>query len=417
MRHVRTSGMVAAALVVVAGCSTKAAADREPSGDGDVLTDVGVSDTTITLGALEDLSGPFKVNGLGTPNGIKVWADQVNADGGICGRTIELDVKDHGYKPDVAMPIYQQMVQNDLGFVHLLGSTVLAALKSKLASDGVLVVPGSWASTNLDSDAVMVLGQTYDVEAINGLSYLYDEGKIADGDTIGHVYLDSELGQNALLGSQYFAAQYGMEVVSTAVGATDTDVAAIMVKFASAGVSAIVVSTSPGALGALAIENVSSGLAVPLVGSSPTFTLPLLQDPTTASALQEHYVMVSSFAPLGAQIPAAETLLAGYTALTDDPPSRDAVGGYVDGLAWQAVLESACEAGDLTRAGVLSAREEIDSLDTGGLTGDLDLSAGGSPTTREALILKPDPSAPDGLTIVRDFAASDAASSYQTPHQ
>lgn len=401
-----------------AACSTKAAGDDSGSADGgDVVTDVGVTDSTITLGALEDLSGPFKVNGLGTLNGIKVWVDEVNADGGICGRQIELDVKDHGYKPDVAIPIYDEMVQNDLGFVHLLGSSVLAALKPRLANDGVLAVPGSWASSNLDSPSVMLLGQTYDVEAINGLSYLYEQGAIADGDTIGHVYIDSELGQNALLGVQHFADQHDMSISQVAVGATDTDMAATIVKLKEAGATAIVASTSPGALGALAVQNVTAGLNVPIIGNSTTFTLPLMEDPTTASVLTDHFLMVSSFAPIGSDSPAAQKLLAGYQELTDDPPSRDAVGGYVDGMAWSEILTTACEAGDLTRAGVLEAREQVTELDTEGLSGVLDLAAGGAPTTREAMIVKPDAAAPDGLTIVRELEASDAALDYQAPFE
>ncbi len=52
----------------------------------------------------------------------------------------------------------------------------------------------------------MMIGTTYDLEIVNGLAYLQQQGLIADGDTIGHIYIDGEYGGNGLKGSQYYAS-------------------------------------------------------------------------------------------------------------------------------------------------------------------------------------------------------------------
>ena len=84
--------------------------------------------------------------------------------------------------------------------VQLLGSPVLAALKQNLVDDNVLAAPASWSSEVLNNPSIMMIGTTYDLEIVNGLAYLQQQGLIKDGDTIGHIYIDGEYGGNGLLG-------------------------------------------------------------------------------------------------------------------------------------------------------------------------------------------------------------------------
>jgi hypothetical protein len=58
---------------------------------------------------------------------------------------------------------------------------------------------------------------------INGLSYLMEQGKIRDGDTIGHIWVDSAYGANGLRGAQYFADKHHLTVRDAKVSATDSD--------------------------------------------------------------------------------------------------------------------------------------------------------------------------------------------------
>ncbi len=100
-------------------------------------TDVGVTESTITLGIMGDTSGVFKNLGGAINAGNQLWVDDVNAAGGICGRQLALEVVDHGYKADTAKTLYPQLEPKVLGMVQLLGSPVLAALKQNLVDDNL----------------------------------------------------------------------------------------------------------------------------------------------------------------------------------------------------------------------------------------------------------------------------------------
>ena len=118
-------------------CSRRAAARPTPragaTGAGGVKTDNGVTDTDDHArdhGRHQRACSRTSVRAINAGN--QLWADEVNAAGGICGRQIEIEVVDHGYKADIAKTLYPQLEPKVLGIVQLLGSPVLAALKPNL---------------------------------------------------------------------------------------------------------------------------------------------------------------------------------------------------------------------------------------------------------------------------------------------
>ena len=418
MRKFSVASVAAASVLALTltGCSTKGGGGGSTSGADGLKTDVGVTDSEINLLTLDDLSGVFKTNSLAYEYGIGIWADEVNAAGGICERDIKINSQDTAYKVDNALPLYDQQKGNSLGIISVGGSHILAALKQKITTDNVLTVPASWASINLDSNAILMIGQTYDVEMLNGLSYLQEEGIIGEGDQIGHIYVDSEYGQNALTGTKAYAEDNGMTVTEAKIASTDTDMTAIVTKMKADGVAAIAITTPPAALGSAALQNQSQGLNVPMIGSNPVFSPTLLEDPAVTSALSNYY-QVTSYAPFGSDNPKVAEILSKLTEKTQDAPNLGTVMGYVWGLAWGEVLQKACDNGDMTRAGVLEAKDSIDSLATEELTGPLDFSTPGAPTTRQAFITQADPEVPGGLTVVKELYESEAAKSYKAPYQ
>ena len=157
MKRVSTllTSALAVAVLATSACSTKAEDDGDSGGSGvgpgDVKTDIGVTDDTITLGVQSDLSGVFKSIGLALTHGNEIWAEDVNADGGICDREIVLDIADNAYSVDKALPLYETQKGNVLGFLQLIGSPITAALKTKVEMDGMLAVPAAPASVHLDN--------------------------------------------------------------------------------------------------------------------------------------------------------------------------------------------------------------------------------------------------------------------------
>jgi ABC-type branched-subunit amino acid transport system substrate-binding protein len=405
---------LAAVLVVVAGaCSTK---DDEPSAtaeNGDagaaLETGPGVTDDTITLGVLTDQSGPFAGASKGIAQGRQLFWDARNAEGGVCDRSVEFTVSDHAYNAQNATTLYADVQPNVLAFDELLGSPMIDALRPSIDRDNVLTMAVSFSSSLLDSPNIVVTGATYDIEMINAIEWLLDEGRIAQGDTLGHIYLEGDYGENALAGSEYAADQLGVEIAAQKVQPTDADLTAPVTALEDAGASVVLLTTTPPqAASAVAVAQ-ANGLDMSFIGSNPTFSPALLASPA-AEALEASYQMVSPIAPYASDAAGPTTVRDAFAATFDgETPTHFVLYGYAQGELMAQILATACENGALTRTGLQEAFQSLDNVDTGGLVAAMDFSDPGQPPAREVHILKPDASVDGGLVEVQGLFASPLA--------
>jgi ABC-type branched-subunit amino acid transport system substrate-binding protein len=434
----RGLALALAAVTMVAGaCSSKtddqesAATDAESSTGGteapgvdgvaptaggtpaEVETGPGVTADTITLGVLTDQSGPFAGASLGIAQGRQLFWDARNADGGVCGRTVEFDVKDHAYNAQNATSLYAAMEPEVLAFDELLGSPMIAALVPTIAQDSALTMAVSFSSSLLDNPYVVVTGATYDIEMINALQWLVDNGRVAEGDTVGHVYLEGDYGENALSGARYAAEQLGVTIAEQKVQPTDEDLTAQVTALEQAGAKIVLLTTTPPQAASAAAIAQANGLEMSFVGSNPTFSPALLASPA-AAALQESYLMVSSIAPYASDAAGPTSVRDAFGAsFADQTPTHFVLYGYAQGELMAQILETACADGTLTRDGLLAAFQSLSNVDTEGLVAPMDFSSPGQPSAREVLILKPDANVEGGLTVVEDLFASPLAADFR----
>ena len=407
-----------ASLVVLAAtaCSSK---DDEPAATGDdsgstaLETGPGVTDDTITLGVLTDQSGPFAAASAGIAQGRQLFWDARNADGGVCDRTVEFSVNDHGYNAQNATSLYAAMQPDVLAFDELLGSPMINALLPSIDSDAVLTMAVSFSSNLLDSPYVVVTGATYDIEMINALQWLVDEGRIAEGDTIGHVYLEGDYGENALSGAQYAAEALGVEVVAQKVQPTDADLTAAVSALDDSGADVVLLTTTPPQTASAVGVAAANGLDLSFVGSNPTFSPALLASPA-AEALQSSYVVVASVAPYTSEADGPSTVRDAFSAeFAGETPTQFVNYGYAQGELMAQILETACDNGALTREGLRTAFESLDDIDTGGLVAPMDFSEPGQPPAREVHILQPDATVDGGLVELEGLFASSLATEFR----
>jgi ABC-type branched-subunit amino acid transport system substrate-binding protein len=406
-----------AALLVASACSTKAKDDNGGSSGASngVKTGPGVTDSTITLGVLTDESGPFAVLGTTVTQGAQLYYAQLNANGGVCGRKVELDIKDGGYDVQKAVGLYTDMAPSVLGFEQLLGSPINAALKQNIETDKMFTIPVSWASTILDNPNNMIVGTTYDLEMINGISYLMDKGLIKAGDTIGHIYLEGEYGEDGYLGSKFAAKELGLKLVGQQITATATDVTSQVTALKNKGVKAILLTSTPTQTASAAAVDAATGLNVPLLGNNPVF-VPQLLDTAAGPALEKLLYVVASFEPYSGKSAGATAARDAFSAKYPKAvPNGGSTWGWGGAAAYTAVLDQACKNKDLTREGLQKAFRETTSVDTDGILPSLDYSSPGDPPTRDALILRPVKKEAGGLTVVQPFKESDIASKYVAP--
>ena len=418
-RHISrppTAAWIVAVLCLVLAACGKAGGGGTQSAGG-VKAGPGVTATAIKLGVLTDLSAVFAPLGKSLVQGTQLYWDQQNQAGGVCGRKVELTVKDHGYDPQKAVGLYRAMAPDVLGLQTLLGSPVVTALKPSIDQDDMLVGLAGWTSAVLPDPHIQITGTTYDIEAISAIDWLMRNKGIKSGDKIGHVYFAGDYGENALRGSEYMATKQGLQIVKQKITPADTDLSAQVAALRGAGVKAILLSAGPSQTASLAGVAKSVGLSVPIVANGPGFTPQLLKTPA-GPALQDNLSVVSSIAPPGLDTPAAKKVADAFNAAYPEatPTQVGSEFGYVQAQVMRAILHKACDNKDLTRQGTLNALRQINGLDTGGLVaGPLDYTSPTQLPTRAVYIAQVDAAAPGGLKATGGPFQSDAATGYQPP--
>ncbi len=412
-RLVRSAAVAAVLVLAATACSTKADTSSERAGRGGVEMGPGVTDTTITVGALTDLTGVYASLGRSIVNAQQLWAEQTNKTGGICGRRIEVTVKDHGYDVQRAVAAFAEIEPDSAMLTQVIGSPVVAALKQDIEARRILTVPMGWSSSLLGQAYVQVVGSTYDIDMINGIDFLTRKAGLAPGDRVGHVYFEGEYGENALAGAEYAARQHGYRIVGQRIKATDTDLGAQVTALRQAGVRAILVSAGPKQTAALVGLAAAQGLTVPVLSSAPGYA-PQLLDSAAGPALEKMLYLVSGYPAPSAETARMRQLVQDYRARYPDAPvDSGVVSGWMAAQVAAEALTGACSAGKLTREGISAAHRSQRALDI--LDVPLDFTDAAAPSTYRSYILKPAKDAAGGLTTVESAHETAATLDYPLP--
>lgn len=414
MKHRTRSLLVATScLAAVTACSTTAPGSEagEAGAPGEVATGNGVSDSTITLGFLTDLTGPFAAASEVMVAETQAYWDARNEDGGICKRSVEVDVQDHAYDPQKAVALYRSMQPDVLAFQQLQGSPIVPAVMPLAEEDRVYVGGMGWASSTLPYETAQIPGATYSIEGANAIDYLVDELGLTEGDTVGVVYFVGDLGGDSLAGAQHAADERGLEIVSQEITPRDTDLSAQAAAFQQAGVSAVIVAAAPPQLASIAGVLASLDVDVPLIGNTPAFNPALLNTPA-GPALVENGYTVQSIAPYAAEEPGVQDAVALYEAAAPDGPQGWEVPlAYAQAELLADAIERACDAGDLTPEGVVAAMRATADLDLQGLYPvPVDYTEIGEPPLRTVYVTKVDADVPGGLRMLTTLEGPSAQS-------
>jgi len=108
------------------------------------LAQQGVSKDTLTLGSIQDLSGPLAGFGKQDRMGILLAVDEINEQGGINGRKVVMKIEDSGYDPKRAVLAAQKLVNQDKIFAmiaHIGTAQNLAAMPVQFSKNVINFFP------------------------------------------------------------------------------------------------------------------------------------------------------------------------------------------------------------------------------------------------------------------------------------
>ncbi|MDJ0962548.1 MAG: ABC transporter substrate-binding protein [Acidimicrobiia bacterium] len=340
-----------------------------PSGTPITTDGVTVTDDTIYLGILADLSGPFSGNVVDLIDAqLAFWARQ-NEAGGVAGRQVELLIKDTGYSLEQHQALYDELAPQVVMFSHSTGSPHTALISPSLVADDRLAIPTSWYSGWADPALganVLEVGSNYCIEAMNTLSFLAGLHQSQFG-TLPSIAIATDLGDyggDSAAGARYAADQLGLTIAydggeQLVFGG---DASGVVAGIAASGADYTWLATDPLTMSTLVAGALTLGYQGAWSGAMPSFS-PRLLDTALGPYLTQAWFLSVLFAPMGSEVPGMQAV---YEVLADAFPNRypsdGLIKGYLEFSQTLQILERAAEAGDLTPAGVVAAAK-----DTGGL--------------------------------------------------
>jgi branched-chain amino acid transport system substrate-binding protein len=230
VRSIRLTAVVAAAatlLVAAAACSS----DDNPGGTTEVFK----------IGAVAPLSGQYAAIGTGIKEGLELGAEEVNANGGIMGRHVEVTTLDSAGDPARGLAAAQQLIDRDhVDFLYpdVFPNVVLAILQYTTAKKLVTVTAGAVpALTEIAKYPYSFsLGTPFD--AYN--EQMAEQFKAVDAKDIGLLVTDDTSGQafTAVWQRDFPAAGLNIKAVET-YSPTATDVTTTLQRLRGANVEAI----------------------------------------------------------------------------------------------------------------------------------------------------------------------------------
>jgi ABC-type branched-subunit amino acid transport system substrate-binding protein len=397
----RAASALAAVAVVAAasGCSNKAqdsggSSSASGGAAADVQTDFGVEGNTINLGVLTDLTGVFAALGKDITNANTMyWKDNK-----VCDKyDVKLNVQDTGYVPQTGVQLYSGMKDSILAMQQTIGSPINTALAPAYTADKMVNFPSAWAQTLTEIPGTGVVGATYAVEIANGYDYMFQQGLLKEGDTVGHIYFEGEYGANGLAGTQAVAKVKNLKVVEAKIKSTDQDMSSQITQFKAAGVKMVALTVAPTQLASAASAMEAQGLDVPILGSDPVFAPGLLQGPSANKIKKDLYVA----SPVSAFDQHQDLLQQYQAAYPDSTPSLGVLVGVGMSELMKQVLDSACKNGDLTHQGVLDAFNGLQNVDTNDVVVPIRGFAAGKSPSLQSFVLQP-ADVPGGAKVVAD---------------
>ncbi|MGE0217957.1 urea ABC transporter substrate-binding protein [Mycolicibacterium sp.] len=166
--------VVTAASLLLAGCGSKATEEDTANAESCVDT----SGDTIKVGALNSLSGTMAISEVTVRNAIDLAVEQINADGGVMGKQIQLVGEDGASEPTVFAEKAEKLISSDC-VAAVFGGWTSSSRKAMLpvfeSNNSLLYYPVQYEGLEA-SPNIFYTGATTNQQIVPALDYLKEKG-------------------------------------------------------------------------------------------------------------------------------------------------------------------------------------------------------------------------------------------------
>jgi len=235
----------------------------------------GVSKDTITLGSIQDLSGPLAGFGKQARLGMLLAVDEINEQGGVNGRKLKLLVEDSGYDPKKAVLAAQKLVNQDKIFMmvgHIGTAQNMAAMPVQFEKNVINFFPITAAREMYEPFHKLKysFAATYFDQMRRAVPHLVkDKG----AKKVCTIYQDDDFGLEVLRGGEAGLKTINMEFAEkTSFKRGATDFSSQVAKMKASGCDLVVLGTIiRETIGTIA-ESRKTGFNPTFLGSSAAYT-------------------------------------------------------------------------------------------------------------------------------------------------
>ena len=293
------------------------------------------------IAMVAELSGAGAPAGTNWRDGIKIAIEEINADGGILGKQVELPEYDTQTDPQVSRAMVQKAIDDGafaiLGTIYS-GSTLVNMLVAQQSEIPQFV--GSEAPTIVQKGNPFVFrtssGAQKGVPAL--VPYFTDTLK---AQKVGIAWVNNEFGKG---GRDVFAAEMekiGIEVIADVPSEQGaTDYASDVAKLKDSGADAVFVYMNQEEAARFLIEAKKQGLSMPLVGEVTLTEAKVIE---LAGGAAENAIAHVGVTATATEIPGIAEFNEKFVAQFKRNPTHDAIKGYIGAWATKYVTEKVGE--------------------------------------------------------------------------
>lgn len=412
LRHdVRALALTLAALGLVAlpaGCKRSKSGGDEDTGGGAgkgatatpekseaKLHGVDMDKKVVSIGMLNDESGPGAAIGKPYANGKRLLAKRINAGkSGLLpdGWTVKLIERDHAYNPQKSVQAYNEIKWDVLFLGTSFGTPNTLPLRKHLERDKLIAFPASLSSQMAEHPNTPPAAPSYVVEAQRAMDWAVEHAGGADKVKAGIVYQKDDYGKDGLEGWKAQAALHGVEIVAEqTVEPGQQDVTAVVSALMSAGANYVLMTTLPSSTGPVLGTAAQLSYRPTWIGNTPAWIDRFFSKDVVPPAIFASFYWVTGLPFWGEEVPGMSDFLEAWKTYGGDLGEKDSyiLMSYMAGLVQIEALRLSIEAGDLSREGYSQALRSMKAFDAGGLFQAIDFSQTPYVTGLNTRILQP----------------------------
>ncbi len=323
----------------------------------------GINARSITIGCSGAMTGPLADFGKNLKIGIEAAMTEINAKGGIHGRTLQLQMVDDGYVPTRTAENVKKMISENSVFALMscIGTPNNAAILPMIEENNLpYIAPLTGASSlRKASRNVFHVRASYTDETTRLVDKLVTMGI----KSLAIVYLDNSFGKEVLADAQKALTAAGIKASAEVALATDgKNLPQVIDQTLAAKPAAVFLATAGAASTGLVAGLKKVSPMLPMAGLSVAFTSDGLKQ---LGALTAGVAITMVFPDASrAKTPVVRDFQAAMRAIGQQDPTSGSLESYINTMVLAEGLERAGR--DVSRAKLQSAMASLRNLDLGG---------------------------------------------------